>query len=134
MRDGIGLAASQVGLPLRIYVAYDRLEENERGELQAYINPFFEPKSILSPAGEIEGCLSFPGIRGEVMRPENGKLSYINEAGEQVEEQVKGLKARCAQHEIDHLNGFSIHQTMTVDSLKKAQTALNRLSKSGKKR
>tara|TARA_B100001778_G_scaffold334668_1_gene347041 strand:- start:1866 stop:2345 length:480 start_codon:yes stop_codon:yes gene_type:complete len=129
MPNGIGLAASQVGLLLRIYVAYDKLEPGNPGDLVAYINPEFEPQSVLTPAIENEGCLSFPGITGDVMRPPSGKLSYINEQGEQVQEDVEGLKARCAQHEIDHLNGISLVQSMTDESKKKARAAIDRLGK-----
>lgn len=133
MPNGIGLAASQVGLLLRIYVAYDRLENGERGDIAAYINPVFEPLNILSPVTETEACMSFPGVSGDVLRPPNGILTYINEQGEQVKEEISGLKARCSQHEIDHLNGVSIIQSMTADSLKKARMAINRLGKKSRR-
>jgi len=129
MSNGIGLAASQVGLLLRIYVAYDKLEPGNAGELVAYINPSFKPDENNKAEYESEGCLSFPGISGDVERPTKGVLTYTNESGKKVEEHVESLKARCAQHEIDHLMGISLPQSMTEASLKKSKQMLNRLSK-----
>lgn len=129
MPNGIGLAASQVGLLLRIYVAYDKLEPGEPGELVAYINPSFKPDDNNQEESKNEGCLSFPGISGDVERPTEGILTYTNENGEKVEEHVENLKARCSQHEIDHLLGISLPQSMTWASLRKSRPMLNRLSK-----
>lgn len=129
MPNGIGLAASQVGLLLNIYVAYENLEQKEKGDIIAYINPVFDPIDVLSPVSQVEACMSFPGVSGEVIRPPSGELTYTNEQGEQVKETLHGLKARCAQHEIDHLFGINIIQSMTEDSRKKAQLAISRLTK-----
>lgn len=129
MPNGIGLAASQAGLDLRIYVAYDKLEKNEEGEIKAYINPSFKPDNAMDISLEEEGCLSFPGITGKVMRPRSGTLTYLNEEGKLVSESVSGLKCRCAQHEIDHLNGVSINSSMIEESKKKMAPRLKRLEK-----
>lgn len=135
MPHGIGLAASQVGLDCRIYVAYQNLDQNSKyDEVEFYINPEFSPEDILSPVAEEEGCLSLPGIKGDVLRPTSGTLAYTNKKGERVFEHVDGLKARCAQHEIDHLNGVTLVESMTEDSRKRAKAAIARLKKAGRRR
>ncbi|MGD9897871.1 MAG: peptide deformylase [Calditrichaceae bacterium] len=100
--DGVGLAAPQVGLESSILVIdVSAVEENEIP--RAYINP-----EIHETAGESvieEGCLSIPGVREEVQRPEKIKLSYNDEDGNFHKELIDGWKARVLQHEIDHLNG-----------------------------
>lgn len=97
---GIGLAAVQVNVPLRVAVV-DVSEERDR--LQVLINP-----EIVSAAGSVqseEGCLSLPGLFAEVTRRETVHVRAINRAGERFELHADGLLAVCIQHEIDHLNG-----------------------------
>lgn len=101
--DGIGLAGPQVGIDKRILVV-DISPIDENAEPTAFINP-----EILESQGscvEEEGCLSIPGIREEVTRPEAIKLTYQNELGETFTEEYDGWMARVLQHEIDHLNGI----------------------------
>lgn len=95
---GLGVAGPQVGVSKRIFV-YDVGEGQH-----ALINPH-----IRNASGEewaIEGCLSMPGLQGEV--PRAGKLTVtgINENGDKVKIRAEGLLARVFQHEIDHLNGM----------------------------
>ncbi len=94
---GVGLAASQVGISKRIFVV-------DIGEgLIKMINP-----EIVAQQGEqqdIEGCLSVPGITGEVKRPYAVKVKAINEKGERIEIKATGLLARAFCHETDHLDG-----------------------------
>ncbi|MCY4245418.1 MAG: peptide deformylase [Gammaproteobacteria bacterium] len=97
---GIGLAAVQVDVPLRVAVV-DVSEERDR--LLVLINP-----EIVSAAGSVqaeEGCLSLPGLFAEVTRRETLHVRAINRAGEKFELHADGLLAVCIQHEIDHLNG-----------------------------
>ncbi len=97
---GIGLAAVQVNVPLRVAVV-DVSEE--RDQLQVFINP-----EIVSAAGTVqseEGCLSLPGLFAEVARRETVHVRALNRAGEKFELHADGLLAVCIQHEIDHLNG-----------------------------
>ena len=100
---GIGLAAIQIGEPLRIIVM-DLAKEGEPKEPRYFVNP-----EILWAAEETqpyeEGCLSVPDIYDEVERPARVKLRYLNYKGEQIEEEAEGLYAVCIQHEMDHLMG-----------------------------
>jgi len=99
---GIGLAAIQIGVPLRIIVM-DLSED--RSEPRYFVNP-----EILETVEETrpyeEGCLSVPDIFDEVERPARCRLRYMNYAGETVEEWAEDLYAVCIQHEIDHLDGI----------------------------
>lgn len=95
---GYGVAGPQVGVSKRIFVY--NIGEGQH----ALINP-----EIVSSGGEdwmIEGCLSIPGLQGEVPRAERLVVTGINENGEKVKIKANGLLARVFQHEIDHLNGM----------------------------
>ncbi|HGY57194.1 MAG TPA: peptide deformylase [Caldithrix abyssi] len=101
--DGIGLAAPQVGLRNSILVVdISPIEEEEKP--RAFINP-----KIISAEGESvveEGCLSIPGVREDVTRPERIRLAYQDLDGRRIEEDYDGWLARVLQHELDHLNGI----------------------------
>lgn len=112
--NGIGLAAPQVGI-LKKLVVIDTLEE---GEKIALINPKImargEDMTVMK-----EGCLSIPGVEGEVTRPETITVTANNpETGEEYTFQTSGLLSRCIQHEVDHLEG-----TLFVDRLTKSDLA-----------
>jgi peptide deformylase len=100
---GIGLAAIQVGEPLRMLVI-DLAKEDEPKAPQIFINP-----QVLSSSDERnvyeEGCLSIPDYYAEVERPAEVRVSYLDLDGKQQEVVADGLLAICLQHEIDHLNG-----------------------------
>ena len=114
MRDapGIGLAAPQVGVLLRVIVA----EVDD--QLHALVNP-----EIIRAEGEQvgdEGCLSIPGYVGEVRRFERVVVKAKNRAGKDVRVRGEGLLARCLQHEIDHIDGILFTDRLTSpDSLRK---------------
>lgn len=96
--SGIGLAAPQVGVSLKIFTV--NLEE----KIYVFINP--EIKDISGDAIPFEeGCLSVHKIWGPVVRPKKLTLKAVNENGESVKIRAKGLLARVIQHEMDHLNG-----------------------------
>ena len=100
--DGIGLAAPQVGLSIRLLVTDVSPVEKGFPE-QAFVNPV-----ILETWGDSvleEGCLSIPGIREEVNRPDEILLKYQTIDGEDKTEKFGGWMARVLQHEIDHLDG-----------------------------
>ena len=102
---GIGLAAPQVGHAIRL-VVMDTVwnEEGAEREPTVIINP-----QILTREGQIEweeGCLSVPDFTAEVERSEHVVVRYTNLEGEEVTEDVTGLRAVCFQHEIDHLDGI----------------------------
>jgi len=100
--EGIGLAGPQVGISERLLVVdISSIEKSETPK--AFINP-----EIMAMEGEStieEGCLSIPGVREEVTRPEKITLVYQDETGQRKQDHFDGWMARVLQHEIDHLNG-----------------------------
>lgn len=98
--NGVGLAAPQIAVSKRIFVA----DDGESG-FEAYINPQWVPdgeeKSI-----DVEGCLSVPELYGEVERFANVIVHYQDIHGKKKMRKASGLLARCIQHETDHLNGI----------------------------
>jgi peptide deformylase len=113
-KDGVGLAAPQVGVSKRILVA-------DIGDgLLHMINPEIIRKDGEEKTVE-EGCLSFPGIRLDISRPESVVVSSLNEKGERVEIKAEGMWARVFQHEIDHLDGV-----LFIDRINSLQRVLLR--------
>lgn len=109
---GIGLAATQVGISKRIVVL--DIEGNKAGE-RVFVNPY-----IVEQRGEIieeEGCLSFPGLVGKVIRSQRVIVIAFNLQGERLEIEADGLLSRAWQHEIDHLNGTLFIEKMTPASM-----------------
>ncbi|MFT4255096.1 MAG: peptide deformylase [Caulobacter sp.] len=100
---GIGLAAVQIGEPVRVIVM-DLAREGEEPAPRYFVNPeLFDPSEELFSYEE--GCLSVPEYYDAVERPAKIKVRYLNYQGEKVEEQAEGLFAVCIQHEMDHLEG-----------------------------
>lgn len=97
--DGIGIAAPQVGENIRVVII-----ASENGPL-VLINPEIVKHSWKTEEGE-EGCLSVPGVYGIVKRSSSVKAQWLDERGEKVEVNARGLFARVIQHEIDHLDGI----------------------------
>src|SRR5215813_10056747 len=100
---GIGLAAIQVGTPKRI-ITMDLAKKEEPRKPQVFINPEILWTSPEKATYE-EGCLSIPEFYGEVERPAQVKVKYLDIEGETREVEANGLLATVLQHEIDHLNG-----------------------------
>ncbi len=101
--NGIGLAATQVGVLKRLIIVDIGEDDDETYEPLVLFNP-----EILSVDGEVvaeEGCLSIPDVTAEVRRPEKVVVEGINIQGGPVHIEADGLLARVLQHEIDHLNG-----------------------------
>ncbi len=95
--DGVGLAAPQVGILKRVFII-------DIGDgLMEFINPKIMETS--GEQGEMEGCLSFPGKRGYVVRPNYVRVRAYNRKGELMEYEGEELFARAIMHENDHLNG-----------------------------
>ena len=124
---GIGLAAPQVGVLKRAFVA-DLGEEGARVPL-FLINPELIERSTATSSAE-EGCLSLPKQFGVVARAERVRLRYLDRAGEPREIAADGLLARCLQHELDHLDGVlfvdhlsTLKRTMILRRLAKAKRA-----------
>jgi peptide deformylase len=100
---GIGLAAIQVGVPLRV-VTMDLSKREEHAEPKVFINPEIVSSSEEKSVYE-EGCLSIPDIHEDVERPARVRIRYVDVEGKLQEAEAEGLFATCIQHEIDHLNG-----------------------------
>ncbi len=104
---GVGLAAPQVALGLRLFVA------SETGAVVdgiAFINPEIEP---FGPIVEMEeGCLSLPGMRADIRRPEKVRVKWTDLDGNRREDEFDGLLARIIQHEYDHLEGILFFERM----------------------
>ena len=124
---GVGLAAPQVGLPIRIFMidpapfAEDEdMDEKEREQLKDMRKVFINP-TILEETGEewafSEGCLSIPEIREDVFRKPEITIEYYDENWEKHTDTYSGLAARVIQHEYDHIEGILF--TDKISSLKK---------------
>ncbi|GEO15950.1 peptide deformylase [Microvirga aerophila] len=100
---GVGLAAIQVGVPLRMVTMDVSKTEGERHPM-VLLNPEIVWASEEKRVYE-EGCLSIPEYYEEVERPDRVRFRYMNLQGETVEQEAEDLMATCVQHEIDHLNG-----------------------------
>ena len=100
---GIGLAAIQVGEPLRMLVI-DLAKEEEPPAPHVFINPEILESAEARSVYE-EGCLSIPDYYAEVERPAAVRVKYLDRDGKAREIEAEGLMATCLQHEIDHLNG-----------------------------
>lgn len=106
--EGVGLAAPQVGLPIRLFVVdLDILSEDEekyKGYFKTFINPEIIEESK-ETCSMVEGCLSIPGINESVKRPEKVLVNYLDENFEEHELWLDDFEARVFQHEYDHLDG-----------------------------
>ena len=100
---GIGLAAVQIGIPLRLIVI-DLAKDGEERTPIFLINPEIIWASEEQSDYE-EGCLSIPEFFDMVTRPKEVRIRFLNRAGESQEMHCSGVLATCVQHEIDHLNG-----------------------------
>ncbi|MCC6775128.1 MAG: peptide deformylase [Hyphomicrobiales bacterium] len=100
---GIGLAAIQIGDPVRV-VTLDLAKKDDPKDPKVFINPEItwasEERSVYE-----EGCLSIPEYYSDVERPAQVKVKYLDLEGQSLEIAASGLLATCLQHEIDHLNG-----------------------------
>lgn len=107
--DGVGLAAPQVGLSIRLFVIdASAAADDDSPELKDFKKVFINPQIISTsgePYGFEEGCLSLPNIREEVYRPETVVLKYTDENWVEHTETFSGFAARVIQHEYDHLEG-----------------------------
>ena len=127
--DGVGLAAIQVGRPIRVFVVDTQYtEEGGHRKPVVYVNPVIEPVGPLCDGDE--GCLSVPGVRGKVRRAEVVNISWLDVHGEpHRRENVGGLEARCLQHENDHLDGVVFVDRLSPAARALAEGKLRRLAK-----
>lgn len=126
---GIGLAAPQIGVPLRIFVIDLSVGRDPHG-LLVMVNPEFVSRDGMQL--EEEGCLSVPGFNATVVRPQRAVVKGLNREGVAIEREGTDLMARAFQHEMDHLDG-----TLFVDRLRGIKRdmivrKIKKLSRSGK--
>jgi len=124
---GIGLAAPQIGLPIRIFIVDatpfkddEELELEERNFLSTFKQVFINAQIIDETGDEWvfnEGCLSIPDVREDVFRNETVKIEYLDEKFEKYTKEFSGIAARIIQHEYDHIQGILF--TDKLSSLKK---------------
>jgi peptide deformylase len=124
---GIGLAATQIGVPLRVCVI-DLSVGKRSGEVITLVNPEFVERDGLQL--EEEGCLSVPGFQATVPRPARAVVVGQDRHGAPVRVEGTGLLARALQHELDHLNGHvfldrlrGLQRDVIVRRIKKLQKA-----------
>jgi peptide deformylase len=131
---GVGLAAPQVGIGLRIAVVEDPAPVPEevrraRGRVplpfRVLVNPSYEPVDA-ERAAFFEGCLSVPGWQAVVARPARVRLTGLDEQGRAVDEVVSGWPARIVQHETDHLDGVLYLDRAEPRSLSSQQAVAER--------
>jgi len=124
---GVGLAAPQIGLAVRLFVIdtepfsdSDELSEKEQDQLRGFKQTFINPKMLVEEGDEWsfnEGCLSIPDVREDVYRNEKITIEYFDENFNKKTEVYDGLIARVVQHEYDHIEGILF--TDKISSLKK---------------
>ncbi|MBL8964387.1 MAG: peptide deformylase [Phycisphaerae bacterium] len=136
--EGIGLAAPQVGLPIRLFVV-DVPPGDGRTAQGPSPSATEGPIVLVNPAAAAlegipqlheEGCLSLPDIRGDVMRPPKVTFRAHDLSGREFTIEASGLLARCLQHELDHLDGILILDRMTQMSRLRNRAAVRDLERS----
>jgi len=123
--EGVGLAAPQIALPIRLFIVdtlpfeeKKKKDSNFKGFRKVFINAEILEKSG-QPWGFEEGCLSIPGIREEVFRPETIRMRYLDEHLTEHTDTFDSLNARVIQHEYDHIEGI-----LFIDHLKSLKKKL----------
>ena len=120
--DGVGIAAPQVGISKRIFIASPTMTP---GEEYVFVNP-----EIIEQQGRelgLEGCLSLPGISGEIPRAKTLRFRALDRKGKPVEMTAKDFFARIVQHEMDHLNGMLLIDRVDFDKRQELLAAYQRL-------
>ncbi|MCA9137629.1 MAG: peptide deformylase [Planctomycetales bacterium] len=121
---GVGLAANQVDLPLRMFVA-NPTGERGSGEEYVILNP-----EVSRPKGNEtldEGCLSLPGLTGEVIRPKSFRLSAFDIKGNAIDATFEGFLGRIFLHEIDHLDGTLFFDRMNEHAVVDLEAGMQEL-------
>jgi peptide deformylase len=137
--NGVGLAAPQIGLPIRLFVIDtnpfaddDELSEVEQKQLESFKRTFINAK-ILEETGDEwafnEGCLSIPDVREDVFRKPKVKIQYQDEQFKTHVEEFDGLIARVIQHEYDHIEGVLFTDKLSALKKRLIKARLTNISK-----
>ncbi|RZK77632.1 MAG: peptide deformylase [Pedobacter sp.] len=125
--SGVGLAAPQVGLPIRLFIVDTGSDDKARYK-KVFINA-----EIIEETGEPwafnEGCLSIPDVREDVLRKPNVRIKYYDENWELHEEEVTGMPARVIQHEYDHIQGTLFTDKLGMLRKRMLKSKLDAISK-----
>lgn len=127
--SGVGLAAPQVGVPLRIFVA-DPSSGRETGALVVMINPAFVERGGVQR--EDEGCLSVPGFNAAVPRPSRAVVRGLGRDGAERDVEAAGILARAFEHEMDHLDGSLFLDRLRGVRREMMLRRINKLRRTGK--
>jgi peptide deformylase len=127
--SGVGLAAPQIGLPIRLFIVDTGADEKgKQGYKKVFINA-----EIIEETGEEwafnEGCLSIPDVREDVMRKPNVRIKYYDENWELHEDEVTGMPARVIQHEYDHIQGTLFTDKLGMLRKRMLKSKLDAISK-----
>jgi peptide deformylase len=128
--EGVGLAANQVGVDLRLFVLDCPDEERAAMVRGVVVNPILEtsprPETMPDPDEDDEGCLSVPGEQFPTGRAEWARVTGVDTEGLPVVVEGRGLLARCLQHEVDHLDGVVYVDRLVGRHARAARRALKR--------
>ncbi len=136
---GVGLAAPQIGLPIRLFVIDtnpfsddDELSESEQKQLASFKRTFINAKILEETGDECafnEGCLSIPDVREDVFRKPKVKIQYQDEQFKTHVEEFDGLIARVIQHEYDHIEGILFTDKLSALKKRLIKARLTNISK-----
>lgn len=130
--EGVGLAAPQIGKPIRIFVVDGTPLAEDEPEMDGFKKVFINAR-IVEKSGAIvpmnEGCLSIPNLREEVNRESFIRIKYYDEKWNEIDEVYSGYKARVIQHEYDHLDGIMFTDKVSPLRRRLLQRKLNDISK-----
>ncbi|MFD0861306.1 peptide deformylase [Sungkyunkwania multivorans] len=137
--SGIGLAAPQVGVPIRLFLVDatpfgedEELTEEERMTLKEFKKVFINAQMLDETGDEWafnEGCLSIPDIREDVFRQETIRIKYLDENFEEHVDEFDGIAARIIQHEYDHIEGILFTDKLSGLKKRLIKGKLNKISK-----
>ena len=127
--SGIGLAAPQIGVPLRLFVV-DASSGQEAGALIVMVNPTFLDRDGLQK--EDEGCLSLPGFNAAVPRPSRVVVRGLDRDGSSRDVEATGILARAFEHEMDHLDGSLFPDRLRGIRREMMIRKINKLRRTGK--
>ena len=127
--SGVGLAAPQIGLPIRLFIVdTGEDEDGNPGYKKVFINA-----EIIEETGEAwafnEGCLSIPNVREDVFRKPNIKIRYVDENFVEHTDDVTGMPARVIQHEYDHIEGKLFTDTLGLLRKRMLKSKLDSIAK-----
>jgi peptide deformylase len=117
--NGLGLSANQVGVSKRVMIV-----KNNKGEIYEFINPVVI--DVADADSLPEGCLSFPGIFLDIIRPTSVMFQYQDRTGEVKKAMAEGIEARCFLHEMDHLKGKTMLDSVNRDMRKTVKSKMKK--------